>query len=516
MTRDNQRWYVTSAIPYVNAPPHLGFAHEIVQTDVLARYYRLRGFDVRFVTGSDENSLKNVRAADQLALAPGQLIARHVSRFEYLKKALNLSYDDFIRTSVDIRHRVAVAKLWRACADNGDIYKSIYSGLYCVGCEHYYRESDLENGCCPEHGTVPEQIDEENYFFRLSRYRSRLLALIGNRELQIIPVKRRNEVLRWLEDGLQDISISRSRRRAGGWGIPVPGDPEQVVYVWFDALGNYISALDFGGDECRFERYWRTSFERTHVIGKGVTRFHAIYWPAMLLSAGVALPTRLFVHGYVTVEGRKISKSLDNAVDPIALADEVGVDSLRFYLLRQIRSHDDGDFSRARLEAVYTTDLANGLGNLLSRSVGLVNRYADGRVPHPGSYSDADRRLIEACSRLPGKVESAFEDFRLDAAVGEVWSVIQQANRYVSEVAPWRLAREGAIEEVRTCLFVLVETLRVVGQFVRVFLPASGERLLGQLCSEDDSGDFDTRVGFGHRLGGRPVRPDGWLFPRQF
>ena len=478
--------------------------------------YGARGFDVRFLTGADENSLKNVRAAQQLALAPETLIARNAARFQDLKKSLNLSYDDFIRTSVDSRHRAGVTKLWRACAQNGDIYQSTYDGLYGVGCEHFYRDGDLVNGLCPEHLVRPEPVCEENHFFRLSRYQDRLQNLIVSGELRITPDKRRNEVLRWLDSGLDDISISRSRERARGWGIPVPNDPDQVVYVWFDALGNYISALGYGGDEGLFDRYWCSNPNRIHVIGKGVTRFHAIYWPAILLSAGVALPSELLVHGYVTVEGQKISKSLGNTLDPVTLADEVGVDALRYYLLRQIRSREDGDFSRTRLVKVYLSEIANGLGNLLSRTVGLINRYTQGRIPTPAVLSVIDKKLINACTALPEKIESSFREFRLDAALGEVWKVVQQANQYVTEVAPWVLAREGNTVRVQTCLYVLAETLRIVGCFVEVFLPDSGRRLLSQLGVNDDRSVFDTRVGFGRRLCGGYVAGGQPLFPKQF
>ena len=516
MSRKCQPWYITTAIPYVNAPPHLGFAHEVIQTDVLARYHRLRGFDVRFLTGTDENSLKNVRAAEQLELSPPVLIEKNAARFEYLKTALNLSHDDFIRTSVDARHRSGVARLWQACVQNGDVYQGTYRGLYCVGCEHFYRESDLEDGRCPEHLVRPEPVCEENYFFRLSRYRDQLLSLVRSRELLIVPGKRRNEVLRWLERGLQDISISRSRQRARGWGIPVPDDPGQVIYVWFDALGNYISALDYGGDQRLFEKYWCENPNRIHVIGKGVSRFHAIYWPAILLSAGVRLPTQLLVHCYVTVEGQKISESLGNSVDPIALAEEFGADALRYYLLRHIRSSDDGDYSKKRLESAYVTDLANGLGNLLNRTLGLITRYTNGRVPEPAEFIAVDRKLIEACAALPAKVDAAIGEYRLDAAISEVWNVVQKANQYVSEVAPWEKAREGSSQRVRTCLFVLAETLRVVGCFVSVFLPRIGEKLLRQLGADHDTLDSATCFGFRRVLCHRAISPDGLLFPKRF
>lgn len=337
-TMNDPRWYITTAIPYVNAKPHLGFALEVVLTDAQARYHRLKGEDVRFLTGSDENSLKNVQAAEREGVTTRELVARNAAHFYALRDVLNLSFDDFIRTSVEQRHVAGVHKLWDACQRSGDIYKRSYSGLYCVGCEQFYAEDELEGGLCPEHRVRPELIEEENYFFRLSRYGDRLLDVIASDQLAIVPETRKNEVLSFIRGGLQDFSISRSQARARGWGIGVPGDPDQVLYVWFDALGNYITALDYAGEGEAYRRYWHDNPRRVHVIGKGITRFHAIYWPAILLSAGVPLPATIFVHGYLTVDGQKISKSLGNAIDPVTLVERYGIDATRYYLLREVRS----------------------------------------------------------------------------------------------------------------------------------------------------------------------------------
>ncbi|MEO7911713.1 MAG: class I tRNA ligase family protein, partial [Roseiflexaceae bacterium] len=338
-------WYVTTSIPYVNAQPHIGHALEDVQADVLARYHRLKREDVWFLTGTDENSLKNVRAAEREGIPTQALVDRNAAQFYALRDSLDLSFDDFIRTSVDARHQAGVQKLWEACARNGDIYQRAYSGLYCVGCEQFYAESELVDGLCPEHLIAPELVEEQNYFFRLSRYADRLRELIETDQLRIVPRTRKNEVLGFIRGGLEDFSISRSRVRARGWGIPVPGDAEQVTYVWFDALGNYITALGYADDAARYQRYWTHNPQRAHVIGKNIIRFHAIYWPAMLLAAGVLPPTDIFVHGFVTVDGRKVGKSLGNAIDPVALAERYGTDVLRYYLLREIPSTGDGDFS---------------------------------------------------------------------------------------------------------------------------------------------------------------------------
>jgi methionyl-tRNA synthetase len=309
------RHYITTTIPYVNAPPHLGFALELVQADTLARHRRQRGDDVRLLSGTDDNSLKNVLAAEAEGIDVQSLVDRNAEAFAALRGPLALSLDDFIRTSRDPRHRVGVERLWRRCAAAGDLYRKHYEGLYCVGCEQFYAEAELVDGRCAEHGTEPQLVAEENWFFRLSRHAGRLHELIADGTLRVEPAARRNEVLSLIAGGLHDFSVSRSHTRARGWGIPVPGDPTQVVYVWWDALGNYVTSLGYGADDPAYEQWWVTSERRTHLIGKGVVRFHAVYWPAMLLSAGLPLPTDILVHDYLTVDGRKISKSGGTTVD---------------------------------------------------------------------------------------------------------------------------------------------------------------------------------------------------------
>ena len=313
--------YVTTTIPYVNARPHLGFVLELVQADVLARHRRVRGDAVRLLTGTDDNSLKNVLAAQAEGVPTARLVDRNAAAFAALHRPLSLSFDDFIRTSRDPRHRPGVERLWQACAASGDLYRKHYAGLYCVGCEQFYPPAELPGGRCPEHGTEPTAVAEENWFFRLSRYQERLSDLVSGGTLRIEPAARRNEVLAFIAGGLTDFSISRSARRAHGWGIPVPGDPDQVVYVWWDALGNYLSALDYGVDGPDYHRWWVAADRRVHLVGKGVVRFHAVYWPAMLLSAGVPLPTDILVHDYLTVAGQRLSKSAGNGVDPLELVD---------------------------------------------------------------------------------------------------------------------------------------------------------------------------------------------------
>ena len=513
-------WYITTAIPYVNAPPHIGFALEMIQADVLARYRRAEGYDVRFQAGTDENSLKNVQAAEAAGIGTETLVRVNAEKFRELGDALNLSIDDFIRTSAEPRHGLGVEKLWRACAANGDVYKKAYTGLYCVGCEQFYKPAELRNGCCPEHGLPPEEISEENYFFRLSRYRDDLRRAITSGELRVEPPSRRNEVLRWIEGELDDFSISRSATRARGWGIPVPGDSSQVIYVWFDALGNYITALEYGSDGDNYARFWRDATAREHVIGKGITRFHAVYWPAMLLSAGLALPSRIFVHGYVTVEGRKIGKSVGNAIDPIPLAEELGADALRYYLLRHVRGTEDGDFARERFVQAYRSDLVGQLGNLVLRTLSMVDRYFGGVIPVAAPGAVLPGTLSRVARRLPATVKDRVENFAFHDALSAIWDLIGLANKYVADTEPWSLAKqatsapgsersEQARARLQHCLLELADSLCVIGRCLAPFLPATSDKLLRQIGMDPVNARMDDDA----RPDGKEIRKNELLFP---
>lgn len=510
--------YVTTAIPYVNGAPHVGFALEMVQADSLARFYRLLGHDLRFQAGADENSIKNVQAAEAAGLAVAELVARNAARFLALKDSLDLSFDDFIRTSTDRRHRLGVEKLWQACLDNGDIYKRAYRGLYCDGCEQFYRTEDLRDGRCPEHDTVPDEVAEENWFFRLSGYRDQLRELYARGDIRIVPESRWNEVLSWIERGLEDFSISRSATRARGWGIPVPGDPDQVVYVWFDALANYITSLGYGTDEVLLARYWIGAASREHVIGKGITRFHAVYWPAMLLSARLPLPTRILIHGYVTVEGRKIGKSAGNAIDPVPLAAEHGADALRYYLLRHIRSTGDGDFSHERFLRAYESELAGQLGNLAHRVLSMIERYCDKSIPAPPQGWAQDDRLLHAAGRLPETVSDHLHGFAFDRALDVVWAFIADANRYVAAEAPWALAKASSVQDrdgiaamakLNGCLFSLASALQTISECIAPLLPATARSLATKLGLDADQ-YLPNRQ---RALTGRSVIVGAQLFP---
>ena len=512
-------WYVTTAIPYVNARPHIGFALEAVLTDAMARYHRRRGLDVRFLTGTDENSLKNVQAAEAEGVPTAELVARNALAFRELRGTLDLSFDDFIRTSVDERHVAGVSRLWAACDAAGDLYRQSYEGLYCVGCELFYAPDELVGGACPEHGSLPELVREENYFFRLSRYQDRLYELIESDQLRIVPQSRKNEVLAFIRGGLKDFSVSRSRERAHDWGVAVPGDPGQVMYVWFDALGNYITALDYAGDGDLYRRYWLESPDRVHVIGKGIIRFHAVYWPAMLLSAGVPLPTTIVVHGYVTVDGQKIGKSLGNAVDPFELVSSYGTDALRYYLLREIRSAQDGDFTLERLVRAHNAHLADQLGNLLSRTTGMMERYFDGLVPTPGAAADVDGQLLDLAGGLAARVDAAMSEYAPSAALDAVWALLEAANKYVVTVEPWALAKgreDAAVEErLATVLYHLAEVLRITGHALQPFLPATA-RAVGERLGEtmDDGGGWPAAAAWGGLRPGTRLAKGGHLFPK--
>jgi methionyl-tRNA synthetase len=484
--------YITTTIPYVNARPHLGFALELVQADVLARCHRDRGERVRFQAGTDDNSLKNVLAAQAAGVPVREFVDANAAAFTGLRYPLNLSVDDVIRTSADPRHAVGVERLWRACAARGDLYRRHYEGLYCVGCEQFYPPAELPDGRCPEHGTVPELVAEENWFFRLSRYADQVRGLVAGGTIRIEPAERRNEVLALIDGGLADFSVSRSGQRARGWGIPVPGDPDQVIYVWWDALGNYLTALGYGAGPGAatpdLQTWWTGAARRIHLLGKGVLRFHAVYWPAILLSAGEAVPTDIVVHGYLTQNGKKISKSGGATVDPYGLVAAYGTDAVRWWLLREVPKGADADFTVARLVGRANDELANGFGNLVNRVVSLLHRYFDGRVPeahgNPGDAADA-AALEAALGGAPGLIAGALDDFDFRRATEAVWGIADEANRYVNRTRPWSLAKTGATEELAAVLLTLLRACAAIGILLRPFLPQTASLVTAQLTPDD-------------------------------
>jgi methionyl-tRNA synthetase len=479
--------YITTTIPYVNARPHLGFALELVQADVLARYRRSAGERVRLQTGTDDNSLKNVLAAQAAGVGVQEFVDAGAAAFAGLAGPLSLSADDLIRTSSDPRHRAGVERLWRACAARGDLYRRHYEGLYCAGCEQFYTPPELTDGRCPEHGTAPELVAEENWFFRLSAYAAQLRGLIADAVIRVEPAGRRNEVLAFIDAGLQDFSVSRSAGRARGWGIPVPGDPSQVIYVWFDALANYLTALGYARDGEDLGRWWTGASQRIHLLGKGVLRFHAVYWPAILLSAGQALPTDVIVHGYLTANGRKISKSGGPTIDPYDLTSSYGTDAVRWWLLREVPRGADADYTQNRLTARANEELANGIGNLVNRVISLIHRYQHGHAPAASAIPTTAAALDDAIATAPALIADVLRDYDFRRATDAIWRIADEANRYASHARPWDLGQDGHQGELAAVLAQLLRACQTIGALLAPFLPDASARITRQ-CAPDPTG----------------------------
>jgi len=473
-----QRYFCTTALPYVNASPHLGFVLELVQTDAYARFLRLKGHKVYYLTGADENSLKNVLTAKEKGLPVQEFVNQNAERFRHLKEAFHLSYDDFIRTTEE-RHKKGVLKLWQKIFDQGDIYKKNYEGLYCIGCEAFYKENELINGFCPEHkNTKPIVVKEENYFFKLSRYQKEIEQIIANDKIKIVPEFRKNEILNFIKQGLEDFSISRSQERAGNWGIRVRNDENQIIYVWFDALTNYISALGYGENSSLFTQWWEEG-EVIHFIGKGISRFHAIYWPAMLLSAGLPLPQTIFIHGYLTITGEKISKSQGAIIDPFELVKTYDPEVIRYFLLREFSPFEDGDFSFNRLNERYTSDLSLGLGNLISRIMSLGDNYHRAINLASNSLAVENFEGQTLMSHLQNKLQNydqAFYEFRFNDAVASLWELVSLLDKYITFTKPW-----VKIEQAETVLANLVLILVEIIYHLQPIMPEISRRVLEDL-----------------------------------
>jgi len=472
------KFYITTSIAYTNAPPHIGYALESVQADAIARWSRLKGNSTYFLTGTDEHGGKIVRAAEEAGQSPKEFVDDISGKFVDLKETLDLTWDDFIRTTDQKKHWPGVEALWRKLEEQGDIYEKEYEGLYCVGCEAFLSERDLENGLCPNHKKAPEAVKEKNLFFKLSKYQDQIKEAIESGEMLIEPEGRRNEILSLIKNGLEDVSFSRSREKLS-WGIPVPGHDNQTIYVWCDALTNYISAIGYGRDEKEFKKWWPAD---VHVVGKDILRFHAAIWPGMLLSAGLPLPRRIYVHGFVTTGGEKISKSVSpspspspsprpplsrskslNNIDPGKLVRRYGSDTLRYYLLREIPSNEDGDFDIERFEERYNADLANGLGNFASR----VSTLGEGK-----DFSDfeVDGEIVARVEEAIADVAKSVDKFRLHEAVARIWVLIQYGDGYVNEHKPWE-------SENQQIIFNLVHLLHAVGRLVEPVVPKASAKI---------------------------------------
>lgn len=463
------KFYLTSAIPYVNARPHIGHALEFVQADTYARFKRLAGNDVLYLCGSDENSLKNVQAAEKVGTPIQEFVDTYSAYFTELGKNLSIQFDVFQRGSNEHHHK-ASQLLWQKCKENGDIYKKAYTGLYCVGCEMFYTKDELnENGECFEHpGKKLDEVTEENYFFKLSRYKEQLTELIKSNKLEIVPEFRKNEVLSFLAGNVEDISISRSNERAKNWGVTVPDDDTQKMYVWFDALNIYQSGVGFGSDEEKYNKWWPAD---GHVIGKGIIRFHAVYWPAFLLSAKLPLPKKLFVHEYITINGQKMSKTLGNVIDPNDVIAKYGADPLRYYLLAKISPFQDGDYSEEKFKLAYNADLANGLGNLVARVAKLAETI--------------DFTLMEPRNRetehviTDGEYVEALEGYRFNEALAYIWNKISEVDKFINEEKPWVLIKTD-VDRAKSVLAHCIDQLQEIGLLLQPFLPETADKIIAQ------------------------------------
>ena len=463
-----KRFYLTTAIDYVNSRPHLGTAYEKIAADVIARYKRLAGFETRFVMGNDEHSQNVFRRARELGEDPQAYCDRMAGEFIDVWRRLDISFDDFIRTT-EPRHKVGVQELVRRMSAAGDIYEGHYEGWYCVSCEAFKQEKDLVDGLCPIHRTKPEWLREKNYFFRLSKYTDALRRHFADHTDFTVPDIRRNEILRLLESGLEDISVSRAGQL---WGIPMPDDPSSVIYVWVDALINYITAVGYGSDPELFDRWWPANL---HVVGKDITRFHCVIWPAMLMSAGVALPRQVFGHGWLHLKGERMSKSLGTTVEPIEAAQRFGPDPLRLYLVKEITFGGDGDFSWERFEDRYNVDLANNLGNLVSRVGAMADRYRGGRLK---AVADSGR-LKESANAALAAYRAGMDGFALNAAAAAVFALIDSANAYIAEQEPWTLARDPSnADRLTQVLFDVAESVRIAGVLLLPIMPKSAAEIL--------------------------------------
>ncbi|WP_298966382.1 methionine--tRNA ligase [uncultured Methylobacterium sp.] len=506
-----QPYTITTAISYPNGVPHIGHAYEVIAADAIARFKRIDGFDVFFTTGTDEHGLKIQQTAAKAGITPRDFVDGMAPRFRAMAEALNCSFDRFIRTT-DPDHIASSQALWRRMEANGDIYLSKYAGWYSVRDEAYYDESELVAGpdggrIAEKTGTPVEWVEEESYFFRLSAYGERLLAHYAQNPGFIGPDTRRNEVTSFVKAGLQDLSVSRT---TFDWGVPVPGAPGHVMYVWVDALTNYITSCGFPDEADPRWRHWPADL---HVIGKDIIRFHAVYWPAFLMSAGLALPRKVFGHGFLLNKGEKMSKSVGNVVDPMNLVQVYGADPLRYFVLREVPFGQDGNYSHEAIVNRINADLANDLGNLAQRSLTMIARNCDGRVPEPGAPAEADRALLAQADALAGKARAAMDELAIHHALAEIWAVVAEANRYFAGQEPWTL-RKTDPARMAAVLYTTAEVLRAVGLLVQPFVPAAADKLLDLLAVPAEARTLD-RVGADHRLvPGTALPAPAPIFPR--
>ncbi|MGI6252726.1 MAG: methionine--tRNA ligase, partial [Aminivibrio sp.] len=507
--RSKKSFYLTTPIYYVNDTPHIGHAYTTIAADVMCRYKRMRGFDVMFLTGTDEHGQKIQQSADEKGLTPMELADRTVLNFKELWKALDISNDDFIRTTEE-RHFRTVQAIFKQLMDQGDIYKGKYQGWYCVPCETYVPESSIgEEKTCPDCRRPLQMMEEESYFFRASEYGPRLLEFYEKNLRGVMPRSRYNEIVSFIKGGIRDQSVSRTTLK---WGIPVPGDDAHVVYVWFDALINYVTACGYLDDREKFDKFWPSVH---HLVGKDIIRFHCVVWPIMLLALGINPPVTVFAHGWWTVEGEKMSKSVGNVVDPFEMVERYGTDAFRYFLLREVPFGLDGDFSEAALAGRINSDLANDLGNLLNRTLQMVENYCGGVLPAVQQPGELEKEVEALAAKTAEEVDRKVSDFAFDEALKAIWAFIRRGNKYIDETMPWKLGKEGRDEELHRALNTLWDVLRLSALFVAPFMPETARRLWEQLGLEADPQSSPAEdQGWGKRPGEVKVNKGKVLFPR--
>ncbi len=506
-----EKFYITTPIYYPSDKLHIGHSYCTVATDTMARYKRLRGYDVKFLTGTDEHGQKIERIAEKQGITPKQYVDKIVSGIKDLWKELDISYDHFIRTTDDY-HVKSVQKIFKQLYDQGDIYKSEYEGWYCTPCESFYTDVQLVDGKCPDCGREVERLKEESYFFRLSKYQDRLIKYIEEHPEFIQPQTRQNEMINnFLKPGLEDLCVSRT---SFNWGIPVTFDPKHIVYVWVDALTNYITALGYGSDDdSEFKKYWPAD---VHVVGKEIVRFHTIIWPAMLMALDLPLPKQVFGHGWLIIDGGKMSKSKGNVVDPKVLVDRYGVDAIRYFLLREIAFGQDGNFTNEALIQRINSDLANDLGNLVSRTVGMIEKYFDGKIPADREETEFDASLKDTAKAVTEKVDTLLDKMLFSDALTEIWTLIRRSNKYVDETQPWVLAKDDSQKaKLANVLYNLSEAIRIVSVLIQPFMPNTPKLIWKQLgVSEGEATTWDSAKTWGVLPADTVYTKGDVIFPR--